>query len=123
MASIKLQIGGLKGLSAALRRAPVQVAARLDKAFEKSANELAGSARAIAPEKTGKLKAGIRAGREGNGWLVESTDEAAAPLEWGTRKMPAQPSFYPAYRALKKRFKGRNQRAIRDGLKDAGLSK
>lgn len=113
---------GLKGLSRALAAAPKEVHARLDKALGKNADELAGAARALAPEDTGALKASIGV-EHGNGvhW-VEAADEAAAPMEWGTRKVEAQPFFYPAYRAQKRRFRGRNARAIRAGLKDAGLN-
>ncbi len=122
MTRLKFSMGGLKGLSRAMAAAPKEVAARVDKALAKNADELAGSARALAPEKTGALKASIGVEKVGNTHIVEAKDEAAVPMEWGTRDVDAQPFFFPAYRAQKRRFRGRNARAIRQGLKDAGLN-
>ena len=38
-------------------------------------------------------------------------------VEFGTQKMPAQPYFYPAYRATKKRAKSRVRRSITKAAK------
>lgn len=120
---ITINVKGVKGLTAALRRAPAQVAARLDKAMKKNADEMAAGAKALAEasKQTGALQASIGVKKIDGGYQVEATDEAAGPVEWGTRTMEAQPYFYPAYRLGKKRARGRVSRAIKAGLKDAGL--
>lgn len=112
-----------KGLAAALQRAPAQVAARVDKALEKNADEMVGAAKALAESSklTGALQDSISKTKVDGGYSVEATDEAAGPIEWGTRKMDAEPFFYPAYRLNKKRGRGRVNRAVKAGLKDAGL--
>jgi HK97 gp10 family phage protein len=118
---LKIRMDGLKGLQKALAAAPKQVAARLDKALAKNANEMAGSARALAPVDSGALRDSIGVEHDGGTYFVEAKDEAAPHVEWGTRERPAHPFFYVAYRAQKTRFRRRNARAIRDGIKDAGL--
>lgn len=121
MVSIKINA---KGLRAALRIAEKQVAERLDVALEKNANEMVGSAKALAEANklTGALIDSISVEKKGQAdYVISATDDAAAPNEWGTRKMDAQPFFYPAYRLGKKRARGRIARAIKAGIKDAGL--
>ncbi len=118
---IRLNAYGIRNISKAFAAAPAAVQKRLDEAAAKNADELAGSARAMVPVLTGATRDSIAVKHEGRTHWVEATDPAAQALEWGTRKMAAQPFFYPAYRLLKKRFKGRNSRAMRQGLKDAGL--
>lgn len=121
---LKIRMDGLKGLSRALKAAPKQVSARLDKAMAKNADEFAASARALAPVgPTGDLKESIGVEHKDGTHYVEATDDAAPYVEWGRRDPPqeAQPFFFVAYRSQKKRFRGRNARAIRQGLKDAGL--
>jgi HK97 gp10 family phage protein len=44
----------------------------------------------------------------------------AAWVEFGTQKKPAQPYFFPSYRALKTRTKRRLTTAVRKGLKFVG---
>ena len=119
-----IKIGfNLKGMRAALARAPSEVAARVDKALDKNADELVSTAKqfAEASKLTGALQESIVKTKVEGGYVVEATDEAAGPVEWGTTKMTAQPFFYPAYRVNKKRGRGRVARAIKAGLKDAGL--
>lgn len=95
----------------------------MDKALEKNTEELVGGAKALAQANrlTGALIESIGMRKVSGGYIAEATDEAAGPNEWGTRKMAAQPFFYPAYRLNKKRARGRIMRAIKAGLKDAGV--
>lgn len=96
----------------------------MDKALEKNTQELVGGAKVLAQANrlTGALIESIGMRKVDGGYIAEATDDAAAPNEWGTRKMDAQPFFYPAYRINKKRARGRIMRAIRAGLKDAGFT-
>ncbi|WP_242221201.1 HK97-gp10 family putative phage morphogenesis protein [Shinella zoogloeoides] len=115
----------VKGLSAALRQAPATVAEKVDKALEKNATELVGAAKALAESsrQTGALIASIASEKVSGGYAVEAKDEAAGPVEWGTRKQEAEPFLYPAYRLNKKRSRGRVRRAIKAAIKEAGLGK
>lgn len=121
--SVRIKVKGVKGLARAFRNATGLVSEKVDKAVEKNATEMVGTAQALAPEDTGALKASIGKERVTNGWKVEATDEAAAPNEFGTRKMSAQPFFFPAYRLNKKRFHGRVRRAVKAAVKEAGIGK
>lgn len=52
------------------------------------------------------------------GKITGADDFYARFQEFGTRKMRANPFFYPAYRANKKRVRSRLTRAIRKALND-----
>lgn len=131
----KIQVRGLKGLAAAFQRAPGIVSERVDKAIAKNAKEMVSTAKTMAPRDTGELEASIGARPIDSGWAVEATAEQAAFVEFGTpphiaggkfegAKHPGQratPFFFVSYRALRKRFKGRNRRAVKIAISEAGL--
>lgn len=123
----------------AMQALPVQVRKELKTAIQKSANELADAQRRLAPVDDGELKKSIKVEygtRKGRGGAtvagdpeltatVSAGDKDAfyAPfVEFGTSQpgSKAQPFFFPTYRALKKRIKGRLTRAMRKGLKNVG---
>lgn len=114
---------GVKGLGRAFRNASGLVSAKVDKAVEKNATEMVGASKVLAEAHrlTGALHDSIGKEKVTNGWKVEATDEAAAPNEFGTRKMDAQPFFFPAYRLNKKRFRGRVNRAVKAAIKESGI--
>lgn len=119
---VKIKID-MKGLKAALDRAPSVVKEKVDKALAKNADEVAGGARALAEghRLTGALIASIGTEKIADGYQIEASDDAAAANEWGTRKMEAQPFLFPAYRLNKKRGRRRVMRALKQGVKDAGV--
>lgn len=121
--SVRIRVKGVKGLGRAFRNATGMVSEKIDKAVEKNATEMVSTAQELVPEKTGALKASIGKEKVTNGWKVEATDEAAPHVEFGTRKMDAQPFFFPAYRLNKKRFNGRVKRAAKAAIKEAGIGK
>lgn len=63
------------------------------------------------------------AGRTGGALLGESGGEEkgwyAHFVEFGTVNAPAQPFWFPNFRALRPRFRGRVTRARRQGVRDA----
>lgn len=127
---------------------PERVRRQTRLAMEKGAGEIVDMAKALAPvlsEHDPRRKAGAL--RDSIGWtwgdapkgsivlarsaasdgeritIYAGNDEAfyARWVEFGTQKMPAIPFFFPSYRALRKRVKGRITRemkkAIREGAK------
>ncbi len=102
----------------------------IDGASEKSAREHAELARRFAPEQSGNLKAAIYAakvpGRLGPAWKV-AVDQGDGPtgrdafygfwVEFATINTPAQPFFFPSFRLVKRRHKGRVTRAINKEVK------
>lgn len=125
-----------------LRRLKPAVRQEIEGATEKNARDVARLAKRLAPIDDGDLKASTKAVGETDGaairWRVVSGDEVAfyaRMVEFGTapgrrgdtavnasgrkrtvgRTHPgtrAQPYFFPAYRALRKRLKGRLSRAF-----------
>lgn len=119
------------------------------KAMEQGADELVGMMRRLAPKETGKLAQSINwtwgDAPEGSMVLGKSRKtskglvitiyagdkttmvgereqfQLARLQEFGTQHMQATPYFFPSWRALRKRVKGRVTRqmrkAIRDGVK------
>jgi HK97 gp10 family phage protein len=58
-------------------------------------------AKAIVPVDTGALKGSIKAAVIGSNAVVEASMPYAGYVEWGTRKMAAQPYLRPAFEALR----------------------
>ncbi|ASY56488.1 HK97-gp10 family putative phage morphogenesis protein [Sinorhizobium sp. CCBAU 05631] len=142
-------VEGLDSLKRKLTLAiPYRVRQRTRAAMEKGAGEIVAMAKSLAPvlsEHDPRRKAGAL--RDSIGWtwgdapkgsivLAQSASvdgeritiyagdsEAfyARWVEFGTQKMPAIPFFFPSYRTLRKRVKGRITRemkkAIREGAK------
>lgn len=133
---------GLDRLKRKLAAMPEAVKTRARAALEKNATEITDMQKRLAPFKSGALrnsinwvygsppKSALSSGdTESAGFIsgirvsVFAGDDAAFYARWvefGTQQgVPAQPFFYPAYRALKKRAKARLARAVRDGVKAA----
>lgn len=120
---------------------PERVRAAAKSAIEQNADELVALQQRLAPRKTGRFASSIRKEPGGNELSVRvkaggklttvavnsrvSHEEAqggvggydyALAQEFGTEHMTANPSFYPAYRSLKKRMRARVSRAVRKAL-------
>lgn len=106
-------------------------AARVEvrKVLDKSADEMVALARGLVAVDEGdllntiekapgkhELAVVVRAGGEAT--TVNGYDHSVA-VEHGTANMVEQPFFWPAYRAIKKRAKGRATRAIRKAARAA----
>lgn len=106
-----------------LKRIPAQVQAEVGKAIDKSANELAANAKALAPKESGDLAASIRveAGDDALSRKVIAGD-ADAPqatfIEFGIEHADAEPFLWPVYRLLRRRREGQINRAVNKALKD-----
>lgn len=139
-----MKIEGKERLRKKLRAIPVAARAEIHAALEKSASELAATATSLAPKKTGALAAsigytfgeykpdnanvrGIKTFGADNGvgdpdltvtvHVGDAKAFYAAFVEFGTQKSSAQPFFFPAYRLVKKRVKGRVTRATTKAAK------
>lgn len=142
-------VEGLDSLRRKLTLAiPYRVRQRTRAAMEKGAGEIVAMAKALAPvlsehdprRKAGALRDSIgwtwgdapkgaivlaqSASFEGERITIYAGDSEAFYARWvefGTQKMAAIPFFFPSYRALRKRVKGRITRemkkAIREGAK------
>ena len=116
-----VRIQGLDKLNRKLARMPVEAKAQIGKALDKSASELAATARTLAPVERGDLKASIKAypGRHELQRFVSagSAETPAGPVEFGHDKdspgggAAPTPFWWPAYRLVRKRIFGRINRA------------
>lgn len=134
------RIQGVDRLKRKLRALPDAAREEIAKAMEQSANEIVALMKSLVPVDTGDAQMSIswtwgdapkgsmvlgkvRQGGKGAGNLVITIfaggGEAfhARFLEFGTKNMPARPFFYPAWRALRKRTRGRTTRAINKSAK------
>lgn len=130
-------VQGLDALNRKLKRMPAEAKAEIGKALNEGADRVVTLARSLAPRDSGDLVSSIRkqpgrhelaidvvAGgqqtmrevREGSGVYYDY----AMAQEFGTENHPANPFFYPAWRALKKSIRARLSRAYRDAAKKGG---
>lgn len=124
----------LKDFERRLARLPMAAKKAAQAALDKSADELVAAQRSLVPRDSGKLAASIHweatdeltrtitAGGEATMHTDERSGIAydyAFGQEFGTTRQPAQPFFWPAYRLTRKRIRGRINRAISKGVKEA----
>lgn len=139
------RIIGLEKLQKKLNAMPKSVKQEIRKALEQSAEEIVSLARNLVPVDKGDLRDSI-------GWTYGDVPKGSISLgsvraseltgdltitvyagnskafyarwqEFGTQKMQAQPFFYPAYRALRRRAKGRVTRATNKAAKKVAASR
>lgn len=134
------RVQGVDRLKRKLRRLPDAAREEIAKAMEQSANEVVALAKSLAPVDSGDLQMSIgwtwgdaprgsmvlgtvRQEGRGKGNMVITIfaggGEAfhARFVEFGTKNMRAQPFFYPAYRALRRRARSRVTRSITKSAK------
>lgn len=108
-------------------RIPDRVKKRINAANEKSAEELAAMMVRLAPKDEYDLVRSITyyevAGYRGDGggvaWRVAAGNEKAFYARYQEFLPGRTKFFYPSYRALRRLIRTRQQRAFRQGLKDA----
>lgn len=139
------RIIGLEKLQKKLNAMPKLVKQEIRKALEQSAEEIVSLAKSLVPVDKGDLRDSI-------GWTYGDAPKGSISLgsvraseltgdltitvyagnsqafyarwqEFGTQKMQAQPFFYPAYRALRRRAKGRVTRATNKAAKKIAASR
>ena len=142
---VSMKVRGLDRSLARLRRIVPTLDAEMDKAFSKSAAEVAELSASLAPRDSGEYAASITSRRidgvatfqnrknvqtRRGTKLSVSTRRVSATmsygvfadwiwqfLEFGTVKSAAQPHLFPAYRLLKKRITGRGRRAMNKAIR------
>ena len=90
---VKVDTSKLEGVIARLPGAA-------DKAAEMTADAIVVKAMQIVPVDTGALKGSITKAGGGSHWIATATMPYAIHVEFGTRKMPAQPFLRPAAEAV-----------------------
>ena len=138
------RILGLAKLHKKLARMSQGAKDEIQKALEAAADEIVDMAKRLAPVDQGELrdsigwtwgkapKGAITLGKVAEASLAgdltitvfagNSQAYYARFVEFGTQKMPAQPYFYPAYRATKKRAKSRVRRSLTKAAKAVASS-
>lgn len=112
------KVQGLERLRAKLAALPQVAKIEMKAALDQSADELVAMQKRMAqPDRDeGDLIESIekQPGRHELAVIVQAGGKKAPHARWnefGTQKMTAQPFFYPAWRALRRRTKGRLSRA------------
>lgn len=137
---MKAKIVGLDKLRRKLAALPQAEKIKIREAIARSAREIADLAESLVPQDSGKLagsigwtwgdapKGSMALAQAKSGDIVATVyagdSEAfyARWVEFGTAKMRAQPFFFVAYRALRKRAKSRIKRAHISALKKVAAS-
>lgn len=132
-----MSIEGVAQFRAKLRALPDMAKEEIRKALAENAEEIVAFARRLVPVDQGDLKASIGwtfgAAPKGSMVLAEAKSEEADLrvtvyagnerayyarwIEFGTVNMTGRPYFFPAYRAVKRRVRGRLTRATRKAAK------
>lgn len=113
------KVEGLERLKQRFAKLPQKMRTEVRAAIDQSADELVAFQKRLVPVETGELRDSIqkRDGRHELSVEVFSDNFKARWQEFGTVKMAASPFFYPPYRALRRRIKGRISRAVRKAVK------
>ena len=85
---------------------------RVADASQETAEAIVEDAKQRVPVDTGELRDSIDARSEGIGYIVEATAGHAGFVEYGTRRMAAQPYLTPAAEAQRAPFIERLKRAL-----------
>lgn len=135
----KVTVTGFDQLRAQLlSKIPASVKTEVQASLEKSGAEMVAMAKALAPVDEGELRASITMTKAGENTPIYSSGGRRAVgdlavrvtagdwyvryaflVEHGTLKMAARPFFWPSYRILRSRFRGRNTRALNAAFKKA----
>jgi HK97 gp10 family phage protein len=135
-------ISGLEHLRAKIRALPDEARAEIRRAMEQSADEVVAMARRLVPVDSGALRDSIgwTWGEPPKGSIVLAKSDPNAEaitifagsrdkslgdrdafyvrwVEFGTVTAAAHPFFFPSWRALRKRAKSRNARAVSKAFK------
>lgn len=110
----------LARLLKALDAMPKSARKAIQPAIDKGADELVGRMKLLAPENEGELRDSIRSepGPQPLSRTVFTDNDAALYQEYGTENMPASPYFWISERSLRKRVRGRIDRAIGKAIRD-----
>jgi HK97 gp10 family phage protein len=116
------KVEGLERLRRRFARIPIETKRGVRVALEQGADELVEMQKRLVPIDRGELRESIKK-EDGPHELsihVEAGDERAFYARWvefGTLRTPASPYFFPAYRSLRRRIRGRISRAVRKAVR------
>jgi HK97 gp10 family phage protein len=140
--SVSIKVSNKDRMLAALKNVAPGMEKGIADALVKSADEMVQQAKQFAPVDDGDLRnsiaytvgkysadnANVRGSSSGGGSDSSVTVHAgnakayyAAFVEFGVPDRPKQPFFFPAFRLLRKRIKGRLSRAMSKAIKDQGF--
>jgi HK97 gp10 family phage protein len=134
--SVTVKFTKKERLFARLREVVPNVDKELTEANEKTAIGMVAMAKRLAPRDDGDLQNSIIyfPGRRPTSFVItaggalttrpvregaDASYDYALGQEYGTSKMPANPFFWPSFRALRKGMKSRAGRALRKAIKQA----
>lgn len=132
-----MTVEGLDRLKRRLARMPAHVKRATKAAIDQGAAEVVSMQKRLAPVDDGDLQGSIQAipGRHELSTMIVAggaattrpvregqsvTYDYALAQEFGTDRMPANPFFYPSYRALRRRVKSRITRAMKKAIREGG---
>lgn len=126
---------GLADFKRRMAAIPIAAKAAAQPALNQGADEIVRAQKSLAPRDDGTLQGSIRWSVDGElsrkieaggpttskpvRHGVDAEYDYAIGVEFGTRKSPAQPYFWPGYRLARKRVNARIKRAISKSIKEA----
>lgn len=129
------KIHGLAELNRKLKALAPAATKAANAALHQGADEVVAMQKSLAPFEDGALQGSIQKEEIGETKLIvkaggqettrpvrvgqKATYDYALGHEFGTAKMKPTPFFYPAWRALKKRVRGRVSRSVNKAIKQA----
>jgi HK97 gp10 family phage protein len=115
------KVEGLAQLQRRLARLPPKIKAEVKPAIDKGADALVAMQKRLAPVDEGNLRDSIRKEDGRHELAVVVKAGAGIPyetfVEFGTVNMPAQPFFWPAYRASRRSIRSRISRAVKKAVR------
>lgn len=123
-----IELSGVEELISRLKQIGANISELENKALKKAAEPVLQDAIANAPERTGKLKKGLKISgiknRDGAKYVLVGIDRSDTSkiyygkfIEFGTAKMSARPFLEPAYEKNKKEIMEEIKNTLKEGLK------
>ncbi|MHC1731974.1 MAG: HK97-gp10 family putative phage morphogenesis protein [Bacteroidales bacterium] len=123
-----IELSGVDELLRKLQQMGANITELENKALKKAAEPVLQDAIANAPERTGKLKKGLKISgiknRDGTKYVLVGIDRSDTSkiyygkfIEFGTAKMSARPFLGPAYEKNKKEIMEEIKNTLKEGLK------
>jgi len=113
-------VKGLDELARQLEKLSPAILEAAEQAVQEETEATADDMRRFAPERTGELKRGIQAERDGLEGRAVATARHSTFVEHGTSDTPEQPFAAPAAELSRKRFPERVGEIVKQGLKELG---
>jgi HK97 gp10 family phage protein len=114
VAGLTLKLQGQARFRRAMKRLDEEGQKCVRDEINATALEVTGEAKRRCPVDTGRLRASIRPRFDTDGFAADVyTDVKYAPfIEYGTKRMRAQPFLFPAWESIRRAFLGRLRRCL-----------